>query len=97
MDLDELLSFKPQKKLGKHSLEEEETQGAAKSSKKEDNGLSDHEKLLLLQSIDEDDELPGKVHVFTDLVITHLCHYRGGPGCWGSKEDVAIIREKGVA
>lgn len=60
MDLDELLSFKPQKKLGKHSHDETEASGAAKASKLDNNGLSDHEKLLLLQSMDDEDDELGK-------------------------------------
>ncbi len=57
MDLDELLSFKP---LGKHSLEERDESRASKTSKSEGNGLTDQEKLLLLQNIDDVDEEPCK-------------------------------------
>ncbi len=57
MDLDELLSFKP---LGKHSLEKREESRASKTSKSEGNGLTDQEKLLLLQNIDDVDEEPCK-------------------------------------
>ncbi len=57
MDLDELLSFQP---LGKHSLEERDESRPSKTSKAEGNGLSDQEKLLLLQNIDDDDEEPCK-------------------------------------
>ncbi len=60
MDLDELLSFNPQQKLGKHSRDEAEASSGNKAGKKEDNGLSDQEKLLLLQRMEDDDEEVGK-------------------------------------
>lgn len=73
MNLDELLSFKPQQKLGKRSLEEQETQEVrpaklprvqdpffSRSNGPEDlNGATDEEKLRLLQSLDDDAEDAG--------------------------------------
>ena len=71
MDLDELLSFKPQKKLGKRPLDEQGiAEGRPSKSLKSDNGavagngadlreVTDEEKLLLLQNLDDVDEEPG--------------------------------------
>ena len=77
MDLDELLSYKPQKKAGKRPLDDEELElednppsskvprrtGPTSSSSgglptDDFNGVTDKEKLRLLQSLDDDDE-PG--------------------------------------
>lgn len=70
MNLDELLSFKPQQKLGKRSLDEQGTQESrpVKVPRVEDhvfagsngppdlNGATDEEKLRLLQNLDDSED-----------------------------------------